>query len=47
MVGTLPIRVLAGAIQLSFQLRSVSVQFGVAVSHGPQNMVATSRTMRT
>lgn len=36
MVGTLPIRVLVGVLQLSFQLRSVGVQFGVAVSHGPQ-----------
>jgi hypothetical protein len=36
MVGTLPIRVLAGVLQLSFQLHSVGVQFGVAVSHGPQ-----------
>jgi hypothetical protein len=36
MVGTLPIRVLAGGLQLSFQLRSVGVQFGVADSHGPQ-----------
>jgi hypothetical protein len=49
MVGTLPIRVLAGGLQLSFQLRSVGVQFGErsAMARRSSNMVAPTRTMRT
>ena len=36
MVGTLPICVLARALQLGFQPCSVGVQLGVAIGHGPQ-----------